>query len=161
MKKNASLTLDGHVGTVTSLAYNPTKSNLYSGGFDHSVRVWDLDTASNTNSMNCECTVLSLDHSLKSQLLVSGHSDNVIRIWDPRSQGDSFRNELNTCFQTANIENGIYSQRVWWSRCDFPDTPIGSPPCHGHLPACSCSQAPLWMAQSKSGMSGLRPLCIR
>lgn len=84
--KQARLTMAGHVGTVSSIVYNSELKHLYSGGYDHSVRTWDLDSASNISTMNCECVVLALDYSPSSQLLVSGHSDNLIRIWDPRAQ---------------------------------------------------------------------------
>jgi ribosome biogenesis protein YTM1 len=84
--KHSVLTLDGHVGTVSSVVYNSEKKNLYSGGYDHSDRTWDLDSASNVSTMNCECVVLSVDYSPASQLLVSGHSDNFVRIWDPRAK---------------------------------------------------------------------------
>lgn len=71
---------------MSSVVYNPDKTQLYSGGYDHSVRIWDVESASNTATMNCECVILDMDHSLSSGLLVSGHSDNLLRVWDPRMQ---------------------------------------------------------------------------
>ncbi|ORZ00577.1 WD40-repeat-containing domain protein [Syncephalastrum racemosum] len=41
--------LEGHVGTVSSVTFDPhDSSTLYSGGWDHSIRVWSLDDQVNT-----------------------------------------------------------------------------------------------------------------
>ncbi|KAJ3189102.1 hypothetical protein HDU85_002727 [Gaertneriomyces sp. JEL0708] len=84
--KRALKRLTGHVGAVSSIVYQRTQGNaLFSGGWDHSVRVWDVETGSSSSSMNCERVVLAMDHSSVNGLLVTGHSDPVIRIWDPRA----------------------------------------------------------------------------
>jgi ribosome biogenesis protein YTM1 len=76
--------LEGHTGTVSCLSL--LENQLVSGGFDHSLRLWDLETSSNVSTLNCETVILSLKASKESGLIVSGHSDNLIRIWDPRSK---------------------------------------------------------------------------
>ncbi|ORX81810.1 WD40 repeat-like protein [Basidiobolus meristosporus CBS 931.73] len=79
-------TLDGHVGSVSSIIYNQSNYNqAFSGGWDHSIRIWDLESRVNVNTKNCEKVVLDVDFSEKSGLLASGHSDRSIRLWDPRS----------------------------------------------------------------------------
>jgi WD40 repeat protein len=42
--------LDGHVGSVTSLAFNPTTGTLTSGSFDTSVRVWNVLSSQQDNT---------------------------------------------------------------------------------------------------------------
>ncbi|KAI9294659.1 WD40 repeat-like protein [Neoconidiobolus thromboides FSU 785] len=84
--KGSKLTLNGHFGPVQCLEYCNQDSNiLYSGGFDHSLKIWDLITATNIHSKTCEKPFLSLSQASGSDsLLASGHTDSIIRIWDPR-----------------------------------------------------------------------------
>ena len=76
-----------HSGIVSGLEYNQKNNQLFSSGHDHSLRVWDLETASNISSMNAQVPFLSLKLS-KDSLILSGHSDNIIRMWDSRSNGN-------------------------------------------------------------------------
>ncbi|KAI9353365.1 WD40-repeat-containing domain protein [Zopfochytrium polystomum] len=88
-KKNAVATLAGHVGAVSSVAFSKTAGadeRLYSGGWDHSVRIWDTENTSILHSMSCEQVVLALDHSSQNSLIATGHSDSAVRLWDPRDQ---------------------------------------------------------------------------
>ncbi|KAJ3036804.1 hypothetical protein HDV00_002357 [Rhizophlyctis rosea] len=87
--KRAVSVLDAHVGAVSSIVFDQGSAfagKVYSGGYDHSVRVWDMDSGANTSTMNCEVTILDADHSERSGLLVTGHTDNLLRLWDPRVQ---------------------------------------------------------------------------
>ncbi|TPX34226.1 hypothetical protein SmJEL517_g03145 [Synchytrium microbalum] len=86
--KTPLLTLEGHIGCVSAVAFRQGSEEniLYSGGWDHSVRVWDLVGRSNTLSMSCESVVSALAHSANSGLIATGHSDSLVRLWDPRSQ---------------------------------------------------------------------------
>ncbi|KAG0309083.1 WD repeat-containing protein 12 [Dissophora globulifera] len=84
------LTLSAHTGSVSAVVYNPTAADtLYSGGWDHSVRVWDVENHVNVTTKNCEKVVHALDYSQHSGLLATGHADPVIRLWDPRTEDSS------------------------------------------------------------------------
>ncbi|KAI9184259.1 ribosome biogenesis protein ytm1 [Blastocladiella emersonii ATCC 22665] len=78
-------TMTGHVGAVNTVALGG-RDTLYSGGNDHSVRVWDLSTHSNVVSMSCEKVVRSVAYSDSARLVASAHADPAIRLWDPRAQ---------------------------------------------------------------------------
>ncbi|KAJ3130336.1 WD repeat-containing protein 12 [Nowakowskiella sp. JEL0407] len=80
----AEFVLDAHIGQVSSTVFS-SKTQLYSTGWDHSVRMWDLETSTNVATMNSERVGLALDHSNFNGLLASGHADPVIRIWDTRN----------------------------------------------------------------------------
>ncbi|KAI8388800.1 nuclear protein Ytm1p [Radiomyces spectabilis] len=85
--KTAALTLTGHVGGVNAVAFDTTDSNIvYTGGWDHSIRSWDVEQQVNLVTKNCEKVVLDVDYSAKARLLATGHADNIIRLWDPRSE---------------------------------------------------------------------------
>eukprot|EP00842_Homolaphlyctis_polyrhiza_P004839 jgi/Hompol1/5356/HPOL_001471-RA len=88
MVKKPEVILDGHVGAVTCVAFGPGGSNatVYSGGMDHSVRMWDVASQSGVSTMNCEKAVNCLSASKESGLILTGHSDNAVRLWDPRSK---------------------------------------------------------------------------
>lgn len=60
---------------------------VYTGGWDHSIRSWDVENETNLVTKNCEKVVLDVDYSAHSRLIATGHTDNVLRLWDPRSEG--------------------------------------------------------------------------
>lgn len=80
--------MNGHVGPVTSVIFDNNSSNtVYSGGWDHSVRMWDVEQQVNVTTKNCEKVVLDIAQSNQSKMIATGHGDKVIRIWDPRADG--------------------------------------------------------------------------
>ncbi|KAI9313705.1 WD40-repeat-containing domain protein [Dichotomocladium elegans] len=85
--KKKALTLEGHVGAVNAVTFDKTDSNVvYTGGWDHSIRSWDVEQQVNLVTKNCEKVVLDVDYSSLSRLIASGHTDNTLRLWDPRSE---------------------------------------------------------------------------
>ena len=49
--KNSVSVLEGHSGAVTCLAHDPDATTLYTGSYDHSLRVWDVPTETNTRTL--------------------------------------------------------------------------------------------------------------
>ncbi|CAO3703284.1 unnamed protein product [Rhizopus stolonifer] len=81
--KTRSVELEGHVGGVNTVGFNSLDSNIvYTGGWDHSIRSWDVEQQINLSTKNCEKVVLDLDYSSHSKLLATGHTDNTVRLWD-------------------------------------------------------------------------------
>ncbi|ORX71182.1 WD40 repeat-like protein [Linderina pennispora] len=84
--KAAIGTLAGHVGGVTCVCFNKDQeSQVFSGGWDHSVRAWDVASGVNLSTNLCDKVVLDLDYSAHSKLVATGHADRSLRLWDPRS----------------------------------------------------------------------------
>jgi ribosome biogenesis protein YTM1 len=80
-------TMDGHIGAVSSVTFDSKDNNkLYSGGWDHSIRIWDVESRTNIDIKNCDKVVYGISYSDKSGLIASGHSDRVVRLWDPRAE---------------------------------------------------------------------------
>ncbi|KAG0268661.1 WD repeat-containing protein 12 [Actinomortierella ambigua] len=102
------VTLTAHTGPVSAVVFNPTaKDTLYSGGWDHSVRMWDIESHVNVWTKNCEKVVHALDYSAHAGLLASGHSDPVVRLWDPRVDDSS------VVKQTFSGHQGWVSSVAW------------------------------------------------
>lgn len=86
--KTKAVSLEGHVGGVNAVDFDGADANIvYTGGWDHSIRSWDIEQQVNLTTKNCEKVVLDVDYSKYSKLLATGHSDNTVRLWDPRSEG--------------------------------------------------------------------------
>ncbi|KAJ2225602.1 ribosome biogenesis protein ytm1 [Coemansia sp. RSA 1722] len=87
MTKAAVGTLTGHVGAATSVVFNKDQeSQVFSGGWDHSVRTWDVAAGVNLSTHLCDKVVLDIDYSSHSRLIATGHADRSVRLWDPRAE---------------------------------------------------------------------------
>ena len=76
-------TMTAHAQNVSSLHWAGTNA-LYSGSWDHTVRVWDVDSGANLSTFNSGKTVLAVDFSQTHSLVASAHGDGKIRLFDVR-----------------------------------------------------------------------------
>jgi eukaryotic-like serine/threonine-protein kinase len=74
-------TLSGNTAPVWTTALHFDGQTLVSGGEDHTIRVWDLETGDNSLLSDHEDVVRSLSLSADGQLLASGSSDATIKLW--------------------------------------------------------------------------------
>src|SRR5437868_12155996 len=75
-------------GGTASLAFNKDGSQLFSGGYDGSIAVWDLATAKLVRELKgAQRTVWSLDVSPDGTRLAGAGEDSVIRIWPLSGSG--------------------------------------------------------------------------
>jgi ribosome biogenesis protein len=101
--------LRGHTATVSRAVLDKVqRQKAYSAGWDHVVRVWDLETGQEENTkVRCPCTGLSaqtlilnesqtsdkvamdLDQMMGTDLLVTGSMDRTVCFWDFR-QGNYY-----------------------------------------------------------------------
>lgn len=59
---------------------------VITGGWDHAIRFWDLETGGTVVTMNGTKVVNSMDFYENTGLLASGHPDGHVRIWDSRQE---------------------------------------------------------------------------
>ncbi|KAI9482941.1 MAG: WD40-repeat-containing domain protein [Benjaminiella poitrasii] len=60
--KTSAVTLEGHVGGVNAVSFDKTDSNiLYTGGWDHSIRSWDIEQQVNLVTKVCVTYALHND----------------------------------------------------------------------------------------------------
>ena len=79
-------TLEGHSGTVYSMAFHPTAPLLATGSWDNTVKLWLL--SSDNSSATCVATleghssaVTSVAFHPTAPLLATGSSDNTVILW--------------------------------------------------------------------------------
>ncbi|EFA86552.1 WD40 repeat-containing protein [Heterostelium album PN500] len=82
-------TLEKHSQPITTIDW-PTQFQLISGGMDKSIRLWDLETMSDTQTMMASTALHVVSYSIDSGLIASGHADHTIRLWDPRIRDGKF-----------------------------------------------------------------------
>ncbi|KAJ6275240.1 WD40-repeat-containing domain protein [Bipolaris maydis] len=76
-------TLEGHIVTVTSIAFSHDSTKLASASSDKTVKIWDLSTAACLQTfVGHKGTVTSIIFSHNSTKLVSASSDITVKVWD-------------------------------------------------------------------------------
>ncbi len=77
------LTLEGHAGSVWSVAFSPDGQRLASGSGDGTVKIWDSATGKELYSFKRHASfVTSVAFSPDGQRLASGSDDKTVKIWD-------------------------------------------------------------------------------
>ncbi|CAN6481974.1 unnamed protein product [Victoria cruziana] len=110
MEGDAVSTFTGHTQCVSSVVW-PEQGKMYSASWDHSVRVWDVETGNNSMTLVCGKVLRCLDVGGESSALVAGGgSDPVLRIWDPRRPGS-----LAPVFEISSV----YSLTSWVTSCKW------------------------------------------
>ncbi|KAK6605138.1 vegetative incompatibility protein het-e-1 [Botrytis cinerea] len=76
-------TLEGHSGSVNSIAFSADSRLLASGSGDHTIKIWDPATGTLQQTLEGHNDwVRSIAFSADSKLLASGSRDHTIKIWD-------------------------------------------------------------------------------
>ena len=85
------LTLVGHAGHVSSVAFSPDGQRLASGSHDQTVRIWDCATGKELFALNGHAgLVWSVAFSPDGQRLASGSHDQTVKIWDSATGKELF-----------------------------------------------------------------------
>ena len=99
-------TLVGHTNYVRSVAWSPDRSQIVSGSWDNTVRIWNATTGNLTRTLNGHTnSVNSVAWSPDSSQIASGSYDNTVRIWDAAT-GENTRT-LNG--HTRSVESVAWS----------------------------------------------------
>ena len=75
--------LEGHLNSVTSVAFSPDGQKIVSGSWDRTVRVWDAAAGTLLQTLEGHSgSVTSVAFSPDGQKIVSGSWDRTVRVWD-------------------------------------------------------------------------------
>ena len=86
--------MEGHKQSVSCLCW-PNAETVYSGSLDHTIRIWDMERASESRTIYGSKRALTcIDFSARAGRIVTGHSDHRLRLWDPRAAETTLRNQL-------------------------------------------------------------------
>jgi WD40 repeat protein len=76
-------TLIGHLNSVSTVAISPDGKCLASGGFDDTIKLWNLDTGELLHTLTKHSQpVLAVTFSPDGQTLISGSVDDTIKLWN-------------------------------------------------------------------------------
>ncbi|KUJ10180.1 uncharacterized protein LY89DRAFT_710917 [Mollisia scopiformis] len=76
-------TLEGHLDSVTSVAFSPDSKQVVSGSYDATIRLWDAATGAALQTLKGHTNlVTSVAFSPNGKQVVSGSDDKTVRLWD-------------------------------------------------------------------------------
>ncbi|RYP12752.1 hypothetical protein DL767_011135 [Monosporascus sp. MG133] len=79
-------TLEGHSGSVKSVAFSPDGSRIVSGSEDCTIKIWDAKSGKEVHTLKgYRFSVASVAFSPDGSRIVSGSEDRTIKIWDTKS----------------------------------------------------------------------------
>jgi WD40 repeat protein len=78
--------LEGHEGTINSIAFSPDGLTIATAGEDRSLRVWDVATRREVARLPHDSRVMSVAWSRDGMALVSAEFAGVLRVWDVGAQ---------------------------------------------------------------------------
>ncbi|KAF7371498.1 WD-REPEATS-REGION domain-containing protein [Mycena venus] len=133
--------LEGHTGSVKSVAFGPDGKHIVSGSNDHTVCLWDAESGAPLGDPLKGHTdwVTSVAFSPDGKHIVSGSNDHTVRLWDAESgapRGDSLKGHTDLVTLVAFSPDGKHivsgsndhTMRLW-------DVESGAPlgdPLKGH-----------------------------
>ena len=129
-------TLEGHEDPVASVAWTPDGSKLVTGGFDHTVRVWDPESLKELDLLRGhESLVLDVAPGPDSQRVLSTGLDKTARLWDvatvaPSKSLEGLPAGVNALATRPDGQGLWIASGSQWMRWDFDKSeadPIGPP----------------------------------
>lgn len=94
---------------VTAIAYSEAGNELYSGGIDNEIKVWDMRKKAVVYTMKGHTdTITSLQVSPDAQSLLSNALDSTVRTWDIRPFAPTDRHIKTYDGATSGMEKNLY-----------------------------------------------------
>lgn len=76
------MTLEGHTATVSALALSTDGATLYSGSWDKTIRMWDVESGKCTGVLEGHEAAVWALLPMPGGKLLTGSADRTIKLWD-------------------------------------------------------------------------------
>jgi WD40 repeat protein len=163
VRGQAIVELRGHRAPVSAVAFRPDGARMVSASFDHTLKVWDVDTGGVVQTFTGHSAkVLALQFSGDGRQLASAGLDGTVRLWDAASgrqracltsrnqcvQGIAFTADgqhLIACGEVGDVE-------VWGTSAGTLERTIHVEP--AHMPLFAVAVSPDGQLLALAGLDG-------
>ncbi len=130
----------GHITNIYALAFSPDGRTLASGGWDNTVKLWEIEHGTLLWMGWHNGRVNDITFSPDGHLLASGGDDNLIRLWDAQNgtQVQELAGQSSTVYSLAwspdgrLLASGYADGSIWLWKPEMPDTDIHAQRISGH-----------------------------
>ena len=109
----------GHSGPVWKVKYDVPRKKLFSGGYDGTLKTWNLESGKCEHSLRVEnenSFVRAIDvFGNAGEFVISGQSDGTLRLWDVKNQalvGQKKEDGLANVHAVLALNNSILSSHA-------------------------------------------------
>ncbi len=118
-----------HTASVTALAFGPDGHTLVSGGWDNTIKLWDVESGALLWEHWQTGGISSVAFAPDGRLLASGGSDTPVQLWDPQSGtnvqqlsgGGGMVNSLAWSPDGKWLASGCIDGSIWLWEPEVPD----------------------------------------
>jgi WD40 repeat protein len=103
------------IGDSPVIAFSPDSKTIISGGFDKTVRIWDVATGKlRYPILQHDAPISSLTFSPKGETIASGSQDGIIKLWnaDKRELMQTLKHEGGICSASDRKREGICKDMI-------------------------------------------------
>ena len=86
------MSFQGHTDRIGAIAFAPDGKTLATGGYDRTVRLWDVATGQERMTLKCHTTpVLGVAFAADGTILATGSEDGTVRLWRAATDEEASR----------------------------------------------------------------------